>query len=53
MPIIKTGQNKHPQIPEDCCIGENATIVDEVSLGKEILVAVSQKSNLLSYFKLY
>jgi carbonic anhydrase/acetyltransferase-like protein (isoleucine patch superfamily) len=35
MPIIKTINGKQPQIPEDCYIAENATIVGEVSLGKE------------------
>jgi len=35
MPIIKTIRNKTPQIPEDCFIAENATIVGEVTLGKQ------------------
>ncbi len=35
MPIIKAVNGKHPQVPEDCYVAENATIVGEVSLGKE------------------
>lgn len=35
MPIIKPVNGKHPQIPEDCFVAENATILGEVSLGKE------------------
>jgi carbonic anhydrase/acetyltransferase-like protein (isoleucine patch superfamily) len=35
MPIIKTVNGKHPQISEDCYIAENATIVGEVSIGKQ------------------
>ncbi len=35
MPIIKSVNGKHPQIPEDCFVAENATILGEVSLGKE------------------
>lgn len=35
MPIIKTVQGKHPQIPEDCYVAENATIVGDVTLGSE------------------
>ena len=35
MPIIKAVNNKHPKIPADCYVAENATIVGEVSLGKE------------------
>lgn len=38
MPIIKPVKEKHPQIPEDCFIAENATIVGEVSLGKQCSV---------------
>ncbi len=34
MPIIKTVNGKHPQIPDTCFIAENATIVGEVSMGK-------------------
>jgi carbonic anhydrase/acetyltransferase-like protein (isoleucine patch superfamily) len=33
MPIIKPVKGKHPQIPEDCYVSENATIVGEVSMG--------------------
>jgi len=33
MPIIKEVRGKKPQIPEDCFIAENATIVGEVSMG--------------------
>ncbi|MDO1502457.1 gamma carbonic anhydrase family protein [Winogradskyella maritima] len=33
MPIIKPVNGKHPQIPDDCFVAENATIVGEVSLG--------------------
>ena len=35
MPIIKSVNGKHPQIPEDCFVAENATIVGEVSFGKQ------------------
>lgn len=35
MPIMKPVQGKSPQIPEDCYIAENATIVGEVSMGSE------------------
>lgn len=35
MKIIKPVNGKHPQIPEDCFIAENATIVGEVSMGNE------------------
>ena len=35
MAIIKSVRGKHPQIPEDCYVAENATIVGDVSLGKE------------------
>jgi len=35
MPIIKPVKSKHPQIPEDCYIAENATIVGEVSMGNK------------------
>ena len=38
MIIIKPVRGKHPQIPEDCYVAENATIVGEVSLGKECSV---------------
>lgn len=35
MAIIKSVRGKYPQIPEDCYVAENATIVGDVSLGKE------------------
>ena len=35
MPIIKPVQGKSPQIPEDCYVAENATIVGEVSMGNQ------------------
>jgi len=35
MKIIKSVNGKHPQIPEDCYVADNATIIGEVSLGKE------------------
>ena len=35
MTIIKPVNGKSPQIPNDCYIAENATIVGEVSLGKQ------------------
>ncbi|QTE21936.1 gamma carbonic anhydrase family protein [Polaribacter cellanae] len=35
MPIIKPINGKAPQIPEDCFVAENATILGEVLLGKE------------------
>ncbi len=33
--IIKPVNGKHPQIPEDCFIAENATIVGDVVMGNE------------------
>ena len=33
MPIIKPVNGKSPEIPEDCFIAENATVVGEVSMG--------------------
>ena len=33
--IIKEVNGKYPQIPEDCFIAENATVVGDVTLGKE------------------
>ncbi len=33
MKIIKPVRGKHPQIPEDCFIAENATIVGDVVMG--------------------
>lgn len=38
MPIIKPVKDKHPQIPEDCYVAENATIVGEVSMGNQCSV---------------
>jgi len=38
MPIIKPVNGKHPQIPNDCFIAENATIVGEVSMGSQCSV---------------
>ncbi|WP_452231561.1 gamma carbonic anhydrase family protein [Lacinutrix sp. MEBiC02595] len=38
MPVIKSVNNKHPQIPEDCYVAENATIVGEVSFGSQCSV---------------
>lgn len=38
MPIILPVQDKHPQIPSDCFVAENATIVGEVSMGAECSV---------------
>ena len=38
MPIIKPVNGKSPEIPDDCYIAENATIVGEVSLGKQCSV---------------
>ena len=35
MPIIKPIKGKHPQIPDDCYVAENATIVGEVSMGEQ------------------
>lgn len=35
MPIIKPVNGKHPQIPKDCYIAENATIVGEVNMGEQ------------------
>jgi carbonic anhydrase/acetyltransferase-like protein (isoleucine patch superfamily) len=32
--VIKSVNGKHPQIPEDCYVAENATIVGDVVLGK-------------------
>lgn len=38
MPIIKPVNGKHPIIPEDCYIAENATIVGDVVMGKQCSV---------------
>ena len=35
MKIIKAVNGKHPQIPADCYVAENATIVGNVQLGKQ------------------
>jgi len=38
MKIIKPVNGKHPQIPADCYVAENATIVGDVEMGKECSV---------------
>ncbi len=38
MPIIKTIRGIHPQIPEDCFVADNATIVGEVTMGSNCSV---------------
>lgn len=38
MPIIKPVNGKYPQIPDDCYIAENATIVGEVAMGNQCSV---------------
>ncbi|MCZ2102512.1 MAG: gamma carbonic anhydrase family protein [Chitinophagales bacterium] len=38
MPIIKPVRGKSPEIPEDCYIAENATIVGDVVMGKSCSV---------------
>ncbi|MBA6155738.1 gamma carbonic anhydrase family protein [Tenacibaculum sp. S7007] len=38
MKVIKPVNGKHPQIPEDCYVAENATIVGDVQMGKECSV---------------
>ena len=38
MALIKTINSKTPQIPEDCYVAENATIVGEVSFGNNCSV---------------
>lgn len=38
MPIIKPVNGKHPQIPEDCYVSENATIVGDVVMGSQCSV---------------
>ena len=35
MPIIKPVNGKSPQLPEDCYIAENATIVGDVQVGDQ------------------
>ncbi len=38
MPIIQSVKGIHPQIPSDCFIAENATIVGEVTMGNNCSV---------------
>lgn len=38
MKIIKEVRGKFPQIPDDCFVAENATIVGEVTMGKQCSV---------------
>lgn len=38
MPIIRAVKGKVPQIPDDCFVAENATIVGEVSMGNHCSV---------------
>ncbi|MBT9391766.1 gamma carbonic anhydrase family protein [Hymenobacter sp. NST-14] len=38
MPLILPVQGKHPQIPADCYLAENATIVGDVTLGAQCTV---------------
>jgi len=38
MPTILSVNNKSPHIPEDCFVAENATIVGDVSMGKQCSV---------------
>ncbi|WP_296386135.1 gamma carbonic anhydrase family protein [Winogradskyella sp.] len=38
MPIIKPVKGKSPQIPDDCFVAENATIVGEVAMGNQCSV---------------
>lgn len=38
MPLIKSVKGKSPQIPNDCYIAENATIVGDVSMGSHCSV---------------
>ena len=38
MPLIKLVNGKYPQIPEDCFVAENATIVGEVTMGNQCSV---------------
>jgi carbonic anhydrase/acetyltransferase-like protein (isoleucine patch superfamily) len=38
MPIIKSVNGKHPDIPDDCYIAENATIVGDVTMGSQCSV---------------
>lgn len=36
--VIKSVNGKHPQIPEDCYVSENATIVGDVVMGRQCSV---------------
>ena len=38
MPVIKPVEGKYPQIPDDCFIAENATIVGDVQMGNQCSV---------------
>ena len=38
MPVIKSVNRIHPQIPDDCYVAENATIVGHVTMGKQCSV---------------
>lgn len=38
MPIIKSVKGKHPVIPKNCFIAENATVVGEVTMGNQCSV---------------
>ena len=38
MPIIKAVNGKSPQIPDDCYLAENATIVGDVTMGSQCSV---------------
>lgn len=38
MPIIKPVNGKHPQIPADCYLAENATVVGDVTMGNQCSV---------------
>jgi carbonic anhydrase/acetyltransferase-like protein (isoleucine patch superfamily) len=38
MPIIKSVNQKSPQIPSDCYVAENATIVGDVTMGSQCSV---------------
>lgn len=38
MPVIRSVNNKAPQIPSDCFIAENASIVGDVSMGEQCSV---------------
>jgi carbonic anhydrase/acetyltransferase-like protein (isoleucine patch superfamily) len=35
MPVIRAVRGKSPEIPEDCFIADNATVVGEVTIGKQ------------------